>query len=89
MCPLTAETAKKFAVPVSDGVIITRITDDSSASRANLRPGDVITSVDGEDTRSPGQFREALQYANLKKGVRLNFLRGEQKLSEVLKLGPE
>ena len=89
VAPLTADTAKKFAVPMTDGVIVTRITDDSSAARASLRPGDVITSVDGEDTRSVGQFREALQYANLKKGVRLNFLRGEQKLSELLKLGQE
>ena len=42
-----------------------------------------------EDTRSLGQFREAILYANLKKGVRLNFLRGEKKLSDLLKLVQE
>jgi len=37
---------------VSDGVLITRVLQDSAASRAGLRESDVIVAVDDEPTRS-------------------------------------
>lgn len=47
---LTPELAEYFGAK-DGGVLVARVTDDSPASRAGLKVGDVITSVDGDRVR--------------------------------------
>jgi len=46
---------------VTDGVLVTSVTDDSSAARAGLKAGDVITSIDGESVNAPADLRRRTQ----------------------------
>jgi serine protease Do len=43
-----------------DGVLVTEVNDDSAASKAGLRAGDVITKVDGREIDNTGDVMRAL-----------------------------
>ena len=83
--PLTAESAKKYGIELKEGVVVSAVFAGSPAAKIKLKVGDIITSVNQQPTLSPAQFREALQEANLKKGLELEFLRGEKKHTETLR----
>ena len=60
--PLTAENAKQLGLNKDDqGVVIREIEEDSSAARAGLRPGDLITEVNREKVTSVKELRDALK----------------------------
>jgi S1-C subfamily serine protease len=46
--PLTPEIAERLDVPAERGVLVLGVVDDSAATEAGVREGDVITSIDGE-----------------------------------------
>jgi serine protease Do len=48
--PLTDQLAGYFGA--TEGLLVTSVTDGSAASRAGLKAGDVITSIDGRPVRS-------------------------------------
>jgi membrane-associated protease RseP (regulator of RpoE activity) len=50
--PLSKQLAEYFGV--SEGILITSVTENSPAAKAGLKAGDVITAVDGEKIDSPG-----------------------------------
>ena len=52
--PLTKQLADYFGV--TDGVLITSVSEDSPAAKAGLRAGDVVTAIDGEKVDSPGDI---------------------------------
>jgi len=58
---LSAQLAQYFGV--KEGVLVRSVTDGSPASRAGLKAGDVITSVDGQPTRSREDLVRALRDA--------------------------
>lgn len=55
---LTKQLADYFGV--SEGILVTSVTDNSPAAKAGLKAGDVITSVDGEKVDSPGDISRAI-----------------------------
>jgi serine protease Do len=55
---LTKQLADYFGV--TDGVLVTSVTDDGPAAKAGIKAGDVITSVDGEKVDSAGDLSRAL-----------------------------
>jgi S1-C subfamily serine protease len=59
---LTRQLADYFGV--QDGVLVTSVTDGSAASRAGLKAGDVITSVDGQRVASREDLLRALRDAD-------------------------
>lgn len=82
---VTQELVEQFGVEKSEGVIITEVDKGSAADRKRLQPGDIITEVNHKAVRNPKEFREALQAADLKKGVFLSFTtRGTDKF-EILR----
>lgn len=46
---------------VKDGVLVTSVTENSAASKAGVKAGDVITSVNGARVDSPSELREELR----------------------------
>jgi serine protease Do len=50
--PLSKQLAEYFGV--TEGILITSVTENSPAAKAGLKAGDVITAVDGEKVDSPG-----------------------------------
>ncbi len=84
---LNADTAKKFSVKLTDGVIVTQVTPGGLAEKEGIKLGDIITAANQERTFSPAQFRDALRGADLKKGVLLEIASGETRRTETLKAG--
>ena len=58
---LTDQLAQYFGA--KDGVLVTAVTEGSAASRAGLKAGDVITSIDGQSVRSREDLIRALRDA--------------------------
>ncbi len=59
--PLTDQLANYFGVSGRDGgLLITAVTENSPASKAGLRAGDVVTEVDGTRLKNAGELARAL-----------------------------
>jgi serine protease Do len=52
------------------GAVVTRVDPRSIAARAGIRPGDVITEINGQKITSAADASGALDKADLSKGVR-------------------
>jgi len=59
---LTSQLADHFGV--KDGVLVTSVTEGSAASRAGLKAGDVITSINGQRVESREDLLRALRDAD-------------------------
>jgi len=56
--PLTRQLAEYFGV--SEGVLITSVTENGPAAKAGLKAGDIITAVDGEKVDSSGDISRVI-----------------------------
>ena len=68
---ITPELADPRMPEVKSGVMITHVDRNSPAAKAGLRPGDVVTEVNGNKVNNSQEFNAAIRQADLKKGVRL------------------
>ena len=57
---LTGQLADYFGVAERGGLLITSVAENSPASKAGLRAGDVVTEVDGTRLRNAGELSRAL-----------------------------
>lgn len=69
---LNSNLAKQNGLDGVTGALITNLQPTSAAYRAGLRPGDVITRINGKEVTSANQASELLKSADLAKGVSLN-----------------
>ena len=56
---LSEQLAQYFGT--KDGVLVTSVADNSAASKAGIKAGDVITSLNGADVTSPSDLRRRIQ----------------------------
>lgn len=57
---LSKQLADYFGIGDGKGVLITSVADDSPASKAGLKAGDVITAIDGEKVEGAGDLARAI-----------------------------
>jgi serine protease Do len=69
--PLTGDIARQLGLKDASGVVITSVEDGSSADRAGLNTGDVITQVGRKNVKSVAEFEAEIKNASLDKGVLL------------------
>jgi serine protease Do len=69
------------------GVVVQEVRDQSPASRAGLRQGDVVTEFDGERTRSAAQFRRLVRETAPGRSVKMAVVRDGK--SQTLDVAPE
>lgn len=83
---LDPEFAQNFKIPVSEGVLITGVLQDGPASKAGMKPGDVVVRIAGEPIRNTAQLLNSV--AALKPGTDavVGVLRGEQALDLTVKI---
>ena len=82
---VTKDLAEQFGIEKTEGVLVTEVERGSVAERKGIKPGDVITELNGKPISAPKQFAQGLKAADLKKGVVIIFTsRGTSKI-EVLK----
>jgi serine protease Do len=54
--PLTPELAKQFGVAEGEGVLVNEVFEKDPAAAAGIKPGDVITKVDGTPVDTPNKL---------------------------------
>jgi serine protease Do len=64
---ITPEIADSLGLNGTEGALIAAVTAGSPASRAGIKPGDVITAVNGEDAKSSSEL--AREIAEMKPGT--------------------
>src|SRR5262245_8627216 len=83
--PLSDQLAQYFGA--KEGVLVRSVTDGSAASRAGLKAGDVITSVDGQPVRSREDLVRALRDAKADE-LTIGIVRDRKESSIQVKLEP-
>ncbi len=58
--PLTKQLADYFGVDQGTGVLVTGVTEDSPAAKAEIKAGDVITAIDGEKVDGSGDLTRSI-----------------------------
>jgi S1-C subfamily serine protease len=68
---LTPELAQTFGVAAQQGVIITGVLQNGPAAQAGMKPGDVVTGIEGVEIRNVAEL--LTQVAALKPGSGATF----------------
>jgi S1-C subfamily serine protease len=55
------QLARQFGLPVQAGVMVAAVGRDTPAGRAGIRPGEIITRIDGQEVTQGGDLRRALR----------------------------
>jgi len=76
---LTPDLAETYAVTTDAGVVVQEVSDDSPASRAGIRRGDIITAFDGQRVHDVTSFRLRVADTPVEKRVAVALLRDGKK----------
>ncbi len=76
MQDLTPDLAEAFGLQRGGGAVIARVSPGSAADQAGLKPGDVITALDGEPVSRSSDLRNAIGLLRAGTRIKLNILRG-------------
>lgn len=77
---VTPQLAESFGLRAHSGVLISTTLDDSPADHAQLRPGDVVTRVDGHPVASNHELLQAIAAAGPGANVKLEVWRGSRRI---------
>jgi serine protease Do len=72
---------------VTEGVIVTQLQPNGPASRSDLKPGDIITAVEGRTVATETQLRNEVRGKKPGRPITLDVLRGDRPLK--IKVHPE
>ena len=87
LTPITDDFADSLGLERNRGELIQNVQDDSAASRAGLRPGDIVTQINGREVTS--EQTVSFLVANLEPGARvpITFLRDGREMEVTAVLG--
>ncbi len=74
-------------LPSDDGVIITRVIDDSPAEKAGLERGDVILKFDDREARSVRRLTRMIEWARPGEKIDMVILRDGKEMPVVVEIG--
>ena len=72
---LTPQLAQEVGAPNTSGALVSRMTRDSEAYDAGLRPGDVIVALNGQAISDPSQFMRMVSDSKIGSSVTVKALR--------------
>ena len=83
---LTAEVAETFGLPVKQGVLITGVLADGPASKAGLRPGDVVLRVGDKTVINTVQLLAAVAALQPDSDAVMGLQRGDKAMDVTVKV---
>lgn len=83
---ITEDLRSHYGAPADQGVLVSAVSDDSPASSAGLKPGDVLIGFDGEPVSSAARLRRLVRDREKGAAVELEVIRAgnRQKLYAAL-----
>ena len=84
---LTSAVAKQLGLPVNQGVVVGQVVSGSPSEKGGIRPGDVITMVDGQQIVDETTLGRALNRHKPGERAQLSVVRGDQRLTLEVTLG--
>ncbi len=81
---LSPELAASLRLPLERGVLITGVLQDGPASRAGMRPGDVVTRIDGAEVANTAELLAAVAALRPRSAAVVGVQRGSQALELTL-----
>ena len=78
---LTPELASAFNIKSGKGVVISQVAEGSAASKAGIKPGDIVISVDGRPVTSAAELRNAIGLQRVGSKVKLTLIREGKELT--------
>lgn len=84
---LSAPLATSFGLEAPDGALVASVQPGSAAAKAGLKPGDVITHIDGEPVRVAGDVSSRVGLARPGDKLKLEIWRDKKRISETVALG--
>ena len=75
---LDPEFAQNFKIPVAEGVLITGVLQDGPASKAGMKPGDVVVRIAGQPIRNTAQLLNVVAALKPQTDAVVGVLRGQQ-----------
>ncbi len=77
---LTPELAGAFGLEMHQGVVISQVVEDSAASKAGLKAGDVVSNINGTDVKSASAMRNMVGLMRVGEKMDIAVIRdGEEK----------
>ena len=76
----------RYHLPVDEGVLVTQVAPNSPASRAGLKPGDVIVAFEGEPITQASDLTRAIHTSEIGQEVEITFWRASTKHTVKAKL---
>jgi serine protease Do len=70
MGELTPDLAKEFKVPDTSGVLVDDVFEKTAAAEAGIKPGDIITEINGKPTKEPRALK--LLVGEMAPGAKVN-----------------
>ena len=85
--PLTPELAKAFEARDTKGVLISDVIPDSPASKAGLKPSDILLEFEGKKTEEPADVQRAVGLSSPGTTVKMKVWRDRAEKTVELKIG--
>ena len=78
--PLTMELARKFGVKEGDGVLVNEVFEQDPAATAGIKPGDILTRVDGIAIDTPNGLSRVVAGLHPGATVQVEIVRDQQRM---------
>jgi len=75
---ITSQIAEQLGLPDTRGALVLTVVDGGPADRAGIRPGDVLTALDGKEIASPEDLLAELRGKSPDQAVNVAYRRGTE-----------
>ncbi len=83
---LTPELAQAFNIPFRRGAVVSHVDKDSPADKAGLKPGDIVTEINGKKVRKANMQRNTLGLRRVGQRIEMKVVRDRKTLTLVARV---